>query len=107
MCLLCVHPSLGTSEFFRYPRWDHYGLCGTYSSEGRRALDRSFLRLLTYLHRFYPLSPLLTCSLYLVNMNRKVLKDFVLSDGTVVPAGNTIAVASFSMHHDGVSLCNS
>ncbi|KAG6847451.1 hypothetical protein H0H93_008037 [Arthromyces matolae] len=35
-----------------------------------------------------------------VSMTRKVLKDFTFSDGTVVPAGNTIAVANFSMHHD-------
>ncbi|KAG6866486.1 hypothetical protein C0991_003030 [Blastosporella zonata] len=35
-----------------------------------------------------------------VNMMRKVLKDFTFSDGTVVPKGNTIAITSFSMHHD-------
>ncbi|KAG6833858.1 hypothetical protein H0H87_011792 [Tephrocybe sp. NHM501043] len=35
-----------------------------------------------------------------VNMMRKVLKDFAFSDGTVVPKGNTIAVATFPLHHD-------
>ncbi|SJL14131.1 uncharacterized protein ARMOST_17586 [Armillaria ostoyae] len=34
-------------------------------------------------------------------MIRLVKKDFVLSDGTVVPAGNQIAVASYSTHTDG------
>ncbi|KAG6816479.1 hypothetical protein H0H93_008055, partial [Arthromyces matolae] len=38
-----------------------------------------------------------------VSMSRKVLKDFTFSDGTVVPAGNNIAVANFSMHHDEVN----
>ncbi|KAG6895320.1 hypothetical protein C0992_001937, partial [Termitomyces sp. T32_za158] len=33
-------------------------------------------------------------------MQRKVLKDFVFSDGTVVPKGNIIAVPNFAMHHD-------
>ncbi|KAG6894484.1 hypothetical protein C0993_011403, partial [Termitomyces sp. T159_Od127] len=35
-----------------------------------------------------------------VTMTRKVLKDFTFSDGTMVPKGNTIAVANYSMHHD-------
>ncbi|KAG5720345.1 Ent-kaurene oxidase, partial [Termitomyces sp. T112] len=35
-----------------------------------------------------------------VVMQRKVLKDFTFSDGTVVPKGNDIAVANFAMHHD-------
>ncbi|GLB35443.1 putative cytochrome p450 [Lyophyllum shimeji] len=33
-------------------------------------------------------------------MQRKTLKDFTFSDGTVVPKGHTIAVANFPMHHD-------
>ncbi|KAG6863046.1 hypothetical protein C0993_000423 [Termitomyces sp. T159_Od127] len=37
-----------------------------------------------------------------VTMTRKVLKDFTFSDGTMVPKGNAIAVASYSMHHDKV-----
>ncbi|KAG5350288.1 hypothetical protein C0989_011728 [Termitomyces sp. Mn162] len=37
-----------------------------------------------------------------VVMQRKVLKDFTFSDGTVVPKGNDIAVANFAMHHDEV-----
>ena len=41
-----------------------------------------------------------------VGLLRFVKKDFVFSDGTVVPAGNQIAVASHSTHTDevGVSL---
>ncbi|KAG6901631.1 hypothetical protein C0995_009799 [Termitomyces sp. Mi166 len=35
-----------------------------------------------------------------VVMQRKVLRDFTFSDGTVVPKGNNIAVANFAMHHD-------
>lgn len=37
-------------------------------------------------------------------MQRKVLKDFVFSDGTVVPKGHIIAVPNFAMHHDEVDL---
>ncbi|KAF8897197.1 cytochrome P450 [Infundibulicybe gibba] len=33
-------------------------------------------------------------------MNRKVLKDFTFSDGTLVPAGNFVSVASFATHHN-------
>lgn len=39
-----------------------------------------------------------------VNMPRKVVKDFTFSNGTVIPAGNTIVVAGYAMHHDEVSL---
>lgn len=35
-----------------------------------------------------------------VNMPRKVVKDFTFSNGTVIPAGNTIVVAGYAMHHD-------
>ncbi|KAG6837019.1 hypothetical protein H0H93_016226 [Arthromyces matolae] len=35
-----------------------------------------------------------------VVMQRKVLRDFTFADGTVVPKGNSIAVANFAMHHD-------
>lgn len=35
-------------------------------------------------------------------MGRKVLKDFTLSDGTVVPAGNTVSIATFATHHGEV-----
>jgi len=37
-----------------------------------------------------------------LNMDRKIRKDFALSDGTVIPAGNTVAVAMFSTHYDAV-----
>ncbi|KAG5651807.1 hypothetical protein H0H81_007330 [Sphagnurus paluster] len=33
-------------------------------------------------------------------MSRKVLKDFTFSDGTLVPAGHTVAVPNCAMHHD-------
>ncbi|KNZ80774.1 Ent-kaurene oxidase [Termitomyces sp. J132] len=33
-------------------------------------------------------------------MQRKVLKDFTFSDGTVVPKGHIIAVPNFAMHYD-------
>jgi hypothetical protein len=36
-------------------------------------------------------------------MNRKTLKDFTFSDGTVVPAGYTVAVALAATHLDDVS----
>ncbi|KAG5651717.1 hypothetical protein H0H81_007722, partial [Sphagnurus paluster] len=35
-----------------------------------------------------------------ISMQRKVLKDFTFSDGTFVPKGHVIAVASFATHHD-------
>ncbi|KAJ7589645.1 cytochrome P450 [Mycena floridula] len=35
-----------------------------------------------------------------ISMGREVLKDFTFSDGTMVPAGNLVAVASFSIHTD-------
>ncbi|KAG6919289.1 hypothetical protein DXG01_007421 [Tephrocybe rancida] len=35
-----------------------------------------------------------------VAMQRKVLKDFTFSDGTMIPKGNTIAVANSAIHHD-------
>ena len=34
-------------------------------------------------------------------MSRKVLKDFTFSDGTFLPAGTHISVASGAIHHDG------
>lgn len=37
-------------------------------------------------------------------MGRKVLKDFTFSNGTVVPAGNVVAVASYATHHDEVRI---
>lgn len=37
-------------------------------------------------------------------MNRMALKDFTFSNGTVVPAGTIVGVASYGMHHDEVSL---
>ena len=33
-------------------------------------------------------------------MTRKVLKDFMFSDGTFVPKGTTIIVAARAIHHD-------
>lgn len=33
-------------------------------------------------------------------MNRKVLKDFTFSNGTVLPAGTFLSVASYATHHD-------
>jgi cytochrome P450 len=36
-------------------------------------------------------------------MGRKILQDFTFSDGSIIPAGNTVFVASYAMHHDGVS----
>ncbi|KAG5651716.1 hypothetical protein H0H81_007721 [Sphagnurus paluster] len=35
-----------------------------------------------------------------VSMERKLLKDFTFSDGTFVPKGHVITVASFATHHD-------
>ena len=35
-----------------------------------------------------------------VHSGRKVLKDFVFSDGTAVPAGSTLYVNSYGVHHD-------
>ncbi|KAJ3768555.1 cytochrome P450 [Lentinula raphanica] len=35
-----------------------------------------------------------------VTMSRLALRDFTFSDGTVVPAGTILSVASFGMHHD-------
>ncbi|KAG6894065.1 hypothetical protein C0992_007602, partial [Termitomyces sp. T32_za158] len=37
-----------------------------------------------------------------LSMQRKVLKDFTFSDGTVVPKGHYIAVPNLAMHHDEV-----
>ncbi|KAF9067154.1 cytochrome P450 [Rhodocollybia butyracea] len=36
-----------------------------------------------------------------VGMTRMALRDFTFSDGTVVPAGTIVAVASQALHHDG------
>ncbi|KAJ7586983.1 cytochrome P450 [Mycena floridula] len=36
-------------------------------------------------------------------MTRKVMKDFTFSDGTTIPAGNTVSVAGSAMHFDEVS----
>ena len=41
-------------------------------------------------------------SFHSVIMQRKVLKDFTFSDGTVVPKGNIIVVPNFAMHYDEV-----
>ncbi|KAF8897198.1 cytochrome P450 [Infundibulicybe gibba] len=38
-----------------------------------------------------------------VVMGRKVLRDFTFSNGTFVPAGNFITVASFATHHDEIN----
>lgn len=35
-------------------------------------------------------------------MDRRTRKDVALSDGIVIPAGNTVAVAMFSTHYDAV-----
>ncbi|KAG6829008.1 hypothetical protein H0H92_005985 [Tricholoma furcatifolium] len=35
-----------------------------------------------------------------LSMQRKILKDFTFSDGTVIPRGHTIAVANYATHHD-------
>ncbi|KAF5365279.1 hypothetical protein D9758_005352 [Tetrapyrgos nigripes] len=32
--------------------------------------------------------------------DREVLKDFTFSDGTTIPAGSRVAIASFALHHD-------
>lgn len=39
-------------------------------------------------------------------MTRKVLKDFTFSDGTFVPAGNYISIASDALHHDEIHYPN-
>lgn len=36
----------------------------------------------------------------LVAMGRKVLKDYKLSDGTVLPKGTSVAVNSYAVHHN-------
>ena len=33
-------------------------------------------------------------------MERKAVKDFAFSDGTIIPAGTFLAVAEFALHHD-------
>ncbi|KAF5365276.1 hypothetical protein D9758_005351 [Tetrapyrgos nigripes] len=35
-----------------------------------------------------------------VGLDRKVLKDFTFSDGTTIPAGARVAIASIALHHD-------
>ena len=35
-------------------------------------------------------------------MQRLALKDFAFSDGTTIPAGQTVAVPGYALHHDGV-----
>jgi ubiquinone/menaquinone biosynthesis C-methylase UbiE len=45
------------------------------------------------------------CNFFLgapVNMTRKALKDFTFSNGTFIPAGSSLSVATFSMHLDDV-----
>ncbi|KAG6848382.1 hypothetical protein H0H93_000731, partial [Arthromyces matolae] len=41
-----------------------------------------------------------------LNVERKVIKDFAFSDGTVIPKGNSIAVPNFAMHHDERNYAN-
>ena len=36
-------------------------------------------------------------------IERKVLKDFTFSNGVTVPAGVTVAVPVWAIHHDNVS----
>ncbi|KAF5365174.1 hypothetical protein D9758_005367 [Tetrapyrgos nigripes] len=49
-------------------------------------------------------SPLFVCAhlnpIYIAVMSRKVMKDFIFSDGTFVPAGSIIAYPGYSTHHD-------
>ena len=40
----------------------------------------------------------------LVTLNRKALVDFTLSDGTVIPAGTTVAIAALPVHYDEVGV---
>lgn len=40
------------------------------------------------------------CGMGALTANRKVLKDFTFSDGTVVPAGTMLAIPSHALHHD-------
>ncbi|KAF5374236.1 hypothetical protein D9758_004728 [Tetrapyrgos nigripes] len=35
-----------------------------------------------------------------LSIDREVLKDFTFSDGTTIPAGSRVAIASFALHHD-------
>jgi hypothetical protein len=37
-------------------------------------------------------------------MQRVALKDFTFSDGTTIPAGQTVAVPGYAIHHDEVSV---
>ena len=37
-------------------------------------------------------------------MQRRTLKDFTFSDGTTIPAGQTVALPGHALHHDGVSI---
>jgi hypothetical protein len=37
-------------------------------------------------------------------MQRVALKDFTFSDGTTIPAGQSVAMPGYALHHDGVSV---
>jgi cytochrome P450 len=37
---------------------------------------------------------------FVVRLGRRVLQDFTFSDGTTVPAGSTLYVNSYGLHHD-------
>lgn len=51
------------------------------------------------------LLPLSSLRLMTANMTRKTLKDWTLSDGTLLPADSYVAIASDSMHKDEVRPC--
>jgi len=42
----------------------------------------------------------------ILSMTRKALQDFTFSDGTFVPKGTTVSVASGAMHHDEANYAN-
>ena len=46
----------------------------------------------------------LTTLLSAVTMERKTMKDFTFSDGTIIPAGNFIAVPASCIHTDPVNI---
>ena len=52
-----------------------------------------------------PLSVCLTAGI--VSLTRKVLRDLPLSNGVVVPAGSSLAVASYPIHRNPVSQAGS
>ena len=41
-----------------------------------------------------------------VVMGRKAMKDITLRDGTRIPRGTLVQVASYALHHDGSRLVN-